>query len=86
MGPHASAASAGLAVTTEHFDAIRKAWGDTELSKVPEDIGVDEFELVISMPDGSTRVLDILRGREGRANAISACVKKSGEGVQQVEV
>jgi len=35
----------GLAVTRDQFDAIRQNWGFPNLSNVPDDVGVDEFEI-----------------------------------------
>lgn len=71
----------GLAVTPEHFDAIREAWGNPPLSWVPEDVGVEEFEIV----DGDVH-LDILRQKEGHADrTIESHIAKRGEGVQQIE-
>lgn len=84
---HATVASVGLAVTSEHFDQIRALFGNPELSNVPAGVGVDEFEIEIAMPDGSHRILDILRDSQDSAKqTIAGFIKRSGEGIQQIEI
>ncbi len=84
---YASVASAGLAVTREHFEKIRQLNGNPPLSKVPPDIGADETELEVAMPDGSHRILDILADTtDSLKQTLSRHIKNNGEGIQQVEV
>lgn len=85
----------GIAVTPQHFAAIRAAWSGAEgpprLAEVPGDQDAREFELHIEF-DGATALLDILTPREpgdphsqGEQGAITRFLAKQGEGVQQVE-
>lgn len=73
----------GVAVEPERFDAIRAANGMPRLADVPPDQDAKEFEL--DFP-GAVR-LDILTSRDpSRSGAIARYLRKSGEGIQQVEV
>ena len=84
---HASVAAAGIAVMPQHFDSIRQAWGDPELSQVPVGVGVDEIELEVPMPDGSHRILDILRDTpDSKARTITKHLASFGESLQQIEL
>lgn len=84
---HAAVASAGVAVNSDHFNEIRRRWGNPDLSNVPADAEVDEFEIEVTLPDGSHRVLDILRDTStSTKKTIGKHIEKFGEGIQQVEV
>lgn len=85
----------GIAVTPQHFAAIRAAWAGAEgpprLAEVPAEQDAREFELHIEF-DGATALLDILTPRDpgdphsqGEQGAIARFLAKQGEGVQQVE-
>ena len=77
LGPY----TVGVAVTPEHFDAIRAVWGNPPLSWVPEDVGVEEFEISA----GGVH-LDILRQKEDHPDrTIEEHIGKRGEGIQQIE-
>ncbi len=73
----------GVAVEPETFERIRAANGSPRLADVPPDQDAREFEL--EFPGGVR--LDVLttRAPEG-LGAIARFLKKSGEGVQQVEL
>jgi tellurite resistance protein TerC len=73
----------GIAVTPEHFEAIRKANGLPRLADVPPDQDAMEFELHF----GGDARLDILTTKApGAGGAIARFLEKSGEGIQQVEL
>ena len=73
----------GVAVEPTKFERIRAANGSPRLADVPPDQDAREFELESSQ---GVR-LDILTTREpGEAGAIERFLKKSGEGIQQVEL
>lgn len=73
----------GVAVEPERFDAIRAANGMPRLADVPPDQDAREFE--VDFPGGVR--LDILTSRDpSGSGAISRYLRKSGEGIQQVEV
>jgi hypothetical protein len=75
-------ATVGIAVTPEHFPAIREALGNPRLAEVPPDQDAREFEWEL---DEDAR-LDILTTKEsGGAGAIARFLAKFGEGIQQVE-
>jgi len=75
-------ATVGIAVTPEHFAAIRSALGNPVLANVPPDQDAEEFE----WSAGKDVHLDILTTRQpGGAGAIARFLAKSGEGIQQVE-
>ncbi|HVB07306.1 MAG TPA: hypothetical protein VNF00_00040 [Candidatus Acidoferrales bacterium] len=75
-------ATVGIAVTPEHFAAIRSALGNPVLANVPPDQDAEEFEW--SLGDGVH--LDILTTRQpGGAGAIARFLAKFAEGIQQVE-
>ena len=81
--PNFLQSTVGLAVTGEHFEAIRSAWGSPRLASVPPDQDAMEFELQC---DEETR-LDILTTvQPDGTGAIARFLQKSGEGIQQVEV
>ncbi len=61
---HATVASAGIALTPEHFEQAWEANGNPHRSNVPEDVRAEEFEVIVTMPDGSKRILDILRDKK----------------------
>jgi len=72
----------GIAVTPEHFAAIRSALGNPHLADVPPDQDALEFEWYF----GEGVHLDILTTQEpNSAGAIARFLAKSGEGIQQVE-
>lgn len=71
----------GVAVSPQHFEAIRAAAGIAHLAQVPADQDAREFELVLG-----TTWLDILTTRDPNASgAIARYLEKFGEGIQQVE-
>ena len=73
----------GVAVEPTTFERIRAANGSPRLADVPPDQDAREFELEFSP---GVR-LDVLTTREpGGAGAIARFLKKSGEGIQQVEL
>ncbi|HVA17570.1 MAG TPA: hypothetical protein VMV59_07645 [Candidatus Dormibacteraeota bacterium] len=75
-------ATVGIAVTPEHFAAIRSALGNPHLADVPPDQDAREFQWSL----GESVHLDILTTREPNgAGAIARFLAKSGEGIQQVE-
>lgn len=75
-------ATVGVAVTPEHFAAIRAALGNPCLANVPPDQDAEEFEWSV----GGDVHLDILTTRQpGGAGAIARFLAKFGEGIQQVE-
>jgi hypothetical protein len=73
----------GVAVRPEAFERIRKANGSPALAEVPSDLDAREFELYFA---GGVR-LDILTTRdESSDGAIARYLRKSGQGIQQVEL
>lgn len=75
-------ATVGIAVTAEHFAAIRSALRNPHLADVPPEQDAQEFEWNV----GEGVQLDILTTREPNgAGAIARFLAKSGEGIQQVE-
>jgi methylmalonyl-CoA/ethylmalonyl-CoA epimerase len=73
----------GLAVTPERFERIHEAYGLPRLAEVPPDQDAREFEL--HLPGGLS--MDVLTSRDPNGDgAIARFLKKSGEGVQQVEL
>lgn len=73
----------GVAVEPEAFERVRVANGSPGLADVPPDQDALEFEL--EFPGGVR--LDMLTTREpGGTGAITRFLKKSGEGIQQVEL
>jgi len=76
-------ATVGVAVTPEHFAAIRSALGNPRLANVPPDQDAEEFEWSL----GADVRLDILTTRQpGGTGAIARFLAKFGEGIQQVEL
>ncbi|MFZ0415385.1 MAG: hypothetical protein WBE20_10535 [Candidatus Acidiferrales bacterium] len=75
-------ATVGIAVTPEHFSAIRSALGNPQLAQVPPEQDAQEFE----WNAGRGAHLDILTTREPNGTgAIARFLGKMGEGIQQVE-
>ncbi|MGH9864129.1 MAG: hypothetical protein ACRD4H_01810 [Candidatus Acidiferrales bacterium] len=75
-------ATVGIAVTPQHFAAIRSALGNPKLADVPPDQDAEEFEW--SVGDGVH--LDILTTREPEGTgAIARFLVKFDEDIQQVE-
>jgi hypothetical protein len=73
----------GVAIRPEAFERIRAASGSPRLADVPPDQDAKEFEL--DFPGGVQ--LDLLTTREpGGTGAIARYLRKSGEGIQQVEL
>jgi hypothetical protein len=73
----------GIAVEPQTFERIRAANGSPRLADVPPDQDAREFEL--EFPGGAQ--LDVLTTREpGGSGAIARFLKKTGEGIQQVEL
>ncbi|HXJ16063.1 MAG TPA: hypothetical protein VNM68_02580 [Candidatus Polarisedimenticolia bacterium] len=73
----------GVAIQPETFERLRTASGSPRLADVPPDQDADEFEL--SYPGGVQ--LDLLTTRQpGGSGAIARYLRKSGEGIQQVEL
>ena len=73
----------GVAVHPGTFERIRAASGSPRLADVPPDQDAKEFELDFS---GGVQ-LDLLTTREpGGSGAIGRYLRKSGEGIQQVEL
>lgn len=72
----------GVAVEPRTFEMIRAANGSPPLAEVPPDQDAIEFELLFP----KTAALDILTTRDPSGNgAIARFLRKSGEGIQQVE-
>jgi hypothetical protein len=73
----------GVAVQPETFERIRSANGAPRLADVPPDQDAREFEL--EFPGGVR--LDVLTTRDaGGGGALARYLRKSGEGIQQVEL
>jgi hypothetical protein len=73
----------GVAVRPGTFARIREANGSPMLAEIPADLDAIEFELHFA---GGVR-LDLLTTRdEGADGAIARFLRKSGEGIQQVEL
>jgi methylmalonyl-CoA/ethylmalonyl-CoA epimerase len=71
----------GVAVHPQTFENIRKANGEPRLADVPPDLDAQEFELHLGNAS-----LDIITTRAPEEDgAIAKFLKKSGEGIQQVE-
>ncbi len=71
----------GVAVHPQTFEEIRKANGEPRLADVPPDLDAQEFELHLG-----EAYLDIITTRApDEEGAIAKFLKKSGEGIQQVE-
>ncbi len=76
------AATVGIAVPPEEFEAIYRANGSPRLSEVPPEQDAKEFEIHF----GNRIRLDILTTREaGAGGAIARFLRASGGGIQQVE-
>jgi tellurite resistance protein TerC len=73
----------GIAVTPEHFEAIRKANGAPRLADVPPDQDAMEFELHFG---GEVRIDILTTKAPGAGGAIARFLEKIGEGIQQVEI
>jgi methylmalonyl-CoA/ethylmalonyl-CoA epimerase len=73
----------GVAVFPETFTSIRAANGSPLLAEVPPDLDAQEFEL--HFPAGVS--LDVLTTKDVNGDgAIARYLKRSGEGIQQVEL
>ncbi len=82
LGGASGQVNVGLAVTPEHFAAIREANGSPRLAEVPPDQDAMEFEL--HLPGGLS--VDVLTSCSPEGDgAIAKYLRKTGEGVQQVE-
>jgi hypothetical protein len=73
----------GIAVTPDRFEQIWSANGSPALASVPADQDAKEFELQF----GERLDFDILTTRDpGGDGAIARFLRKSGEGIQQIEI
>lgn len=73
----------GVAVTPANFEKIRLANGSPPLANVPPDQDAIEFELEVD----KQVILDVLTTKEANGEgAIARFLRKSGEGIQQVEL
>lgn len=73
----------GVAVQPANFEVIHAACGSPRLADVPPDQDAREFQLHFS---GGVRVDVLTTAVPGGAGAIARFLKKSSEGIQQVEI